>query len=128
MLVALQHLGKKRSQEDFFMACGEAGKGLYMSGLFDGHGGPGTAKHASQHLQNYIAKGLQNSKGAAVPGLQAAFRWFDRWWGDAAYDPAVSANGLDNSGSTAVVSVLQGDLLTVANAGKQRAVAFTLQG
>jgi len=127
-VAATQRLGKKRSQEDFLMTSGEAERGLYMSGLFDGHGGSGTAKHASQHLQNYIAKGLENNKGAAVPGIKAAFQRFDRWWKDAACDLAVSATGMDMSGSTAVVSVLQGDLLTVANAGDSHAFLIDSYG
>ena len=100
------------------MSFDESEQGLYISGLFDGHGGSGTAKHASQHLQNYIAKGLDINKGAALPGLKTAFRNFDRWWSHASCDGSLCATGMDTSGSTAVVSVLQGDLVTVANAGK----------
>lgn len=54
------------------------------------------------------------SPRAALP---AAFRVFDRWWSDARCDPAFTQHGWDESGSTAVVGLVSGQTLVVANAG-----------
>jgi hypothetical protein len=47
----------------------------------------------------------------------AAFERFDRWWADARCDPAFTPHGWDDSGSTAVVALVSGQSLVVANAG-----------
>jgi serine/threonine protein phosphatase PrpC len=118
LLFPLQDIGKKRAQEDYYMSFDSVDQGLYMSGVFDGHGGSGTAHHARHHIFDYIQKGLASSKGGVVEAMKSGFTSFDRWWRDAACDPAVCPRGMDTSGSTAVVSLVQGGLLTVANAGR----------
>ncbi|KAF6260470.1 phosphatase 2C-like domain-containing protein [Scenedesmus sp. NREL 46B-D3] len=59
------------------------------------------------------------SRGALNPcsALAGSFRWFDRWWADARCDPSLTEHGWDDSGSTAVVAMLSGRHLIVANAG-----------
>jgi hypothetical protein len=47
----------------------------------------------------------------------AAFQWFDHWWSDARCDPKFTRHGWDESGSTAVISMVAGHQLVVANAG-----------
>ena len=49
--------------------------------------------------------------------LEAGFTWFDRWWADARCDPDLTAHGWDDSGATAVVALVAGSNLIVANAG-----------
>lgn len=49
--------------------------------------------------------------------LAASFHWFDRWWQDARCDPNVTQYGWDESGSTAVVGMVSGQQLVIANAG-----------
>jgi hypothetical protein len=49
--------------------------------------------------------------------LAASFQWFDRWWADARCNPDLTQHGWDESGSTAVVGMITGNQLVVANAG-----------
>jgi hypothetical protein len=58
-------------------------------------------------------RGLLNPCSA----LAASFQWFDRWWADARCDPSLTEHGWDDSGSTAVVGLVSGQHLIVANAG-----------
>jgi hypothetical protein len=64
------------------------------------------------------SRGLLNPCSA----LAASFQWFDRWWADARCDPSLTEHGWDDSGSTAVVGLVSGQHLIVANAGEQGAV------
>jgi hypothetical protein len=59
------------------------------------------------------SRGLLNPCSA----LAASFQWFDRWWADARCDPSLTEHGWDDSGSTAVVGLVSGQHLIVANAG-----------
>jgi hypothetical protein len=59
------------------------------------------------------SRGLLNPCSA----LAASFQWFDRWWADARCDPRLTEHGWDDSGSTAVVGLVSGQHLIVANAG-----------
>lgn len=54
---------------------------------------------------------------APATALAASFHWFDRWWADARCDPSFTQHGWDDSGSTAVVGMVCGQELVVANAG-----------
>ncbi|KAF8069639.1 protein phosphatase 2C 8 [Scenedesmus sp. PABB004] len=54
---------------------------------------------------------------APTSALAASFHSFDRWWADARCDPALTEHGWDDSGSTAVVGLVSGQQLVVANAG-----------
>jgi serine/threonine protein phosphatase PrpC len=54
---------------------------------------------------------------AAEAALALAFPAFDRWWADARCDPQLTRHGWDDSGSTAVVALLAGDRLALANVG-----------
>lgn len=54
---------------------------------------------------------------APTTALAASFYWFDRWWADARCDPTFTQHGWDDSGSTAVVGMVYGQDLVVANAG-----------
>jgi hypothetical protein len=50
--------------------------------------------------------------------LLATFKGFDSWWNDARCDPSFTEHGWDESGSTAVVGLVSGGHLFVANAGE----------
>lgn len=58
---------------------------------------------------------------APTTALAASFHWFDRWWADARCDPSFTEHGWDDSGSTAVVGMVYGQELVVANAGEAAA-------
>lgn len=62
-----------------------------------------------------MTRGLLTPRSA----LAASFQWFDKWWADARCDPSLTKHGWDDSGSTAVISMVSGQQLVVANAGAQ---------
>ncbi|KAF6260497.1 phosphatase 2C-like domain-containing protein [Scenedesmus sp. NREL 46B-D3] len=102
-----------------------------VGAVFDGHAGYATAAYAAQHIPHLLHAALSGtpnraeggprvpSRGALNPcsALAGSFRWFDRWWADARCDPSLTEHGWDDSGSTAVVAMLSGRHLIVANAG-----------
>uniref|UniRef100_A0A383W5L0 PPM-type phosphatase domain-containing protein n=1 Tax=Tetradesmus obliquus TaxID=3088 RepID=A0A383W5L0_TETOB len=102
-----------------------------VGGVFDGHAGYATAAYAAQHIPHLLHEALSGRPnraqgGPRVPGrgllnpcsaLAASFTWFDRWWADARCDPSLTEHGWDDSGSTAVVGLVSGQHLIVANAG-----------
>lgn len=49
--------------------------------------------------------------------MEEVFKQFDHWWADARCDPRFTQHGWDDSGSTAVVGMVSGQQLVVANAG-----------
>lgn len=72
--------------------------------------------------------GIDAAADAAEAALALAFPAFDRWWADARCDPALTRHGWDESGSTAVVALLAGDRLVVANAGDSVALLVRPSG
>jgi protein phosphatase 2C family protein 2/3 len=91
--------------------------GLAFFGVFDGHGGPGAARFASERLLDLIVAhpGLGTRPGSA---LAAAFDALDHEF----YDRVVVARSAPDSGSTALAALVTGDRLVIANAGDSRAV------
>ena len=81
--------------------------GLYV-GVFDGHGGAGVARRAAAEFHRTLAAEM-----ASAPPDQALPRAFR------AFDEAVAA---EPSGAVAVVAVLLGPFLAVANAGDSHAI------
>lgn len=81
--------------------------GLYV-GVFDGHGGAGVARLAAGALHRVLATEMAAHPPEAA--LPRAFRSFDA---------SVAA---EPSGAVAVVAVIQGPSLTVANAGDSHAI------
>ena len=81
--------------------------GLY-AGVFDGHGGAGVARRAAAELHRIAAAEMASAPPADA--LRSAFR---------AFDESVAA---EPSGAAAVVAVLFGPDLVVANAGDSHAV------
>lgn len=59
--------------------------------------------------------------------LAASFQWFDRWWADARCNPDLTKHGWDDSGSTAVVGMVSGHQLVVANAGGRSATLLVMR-
>eukprot|EP00878_Enallax_costatus_P014260 GHUV01014915.1.p1 GENE.GHUV01014915.1~~GHUV01014915.1.p1 ORF type:complete len:446 (+),score=95.45 GHUV01014915.1:306-1643(+) len=103
-----------------------------VAAVFDGHAGYATAAYAAQHIPNLLHEALSGRPGSRAEGgpvfpqrgllapttaLAASFHWFDRWWADARCDPTFTEHGWDDSGSTAVVGMVYGQDLVVANAG-----------
>ncbi len=97
--------------------------GCALAAIFDGHVGPGAAHYAAKHIVGALTK---NEAGGAP-------RWRDGRTGDAlrlgiaALDEQYleKANAADphvNDGTCAVVAVVRGAKLTVANVGDSRAV------
>ena len=76
------------------------------------------AQQRQQQEQRQLCLPSAAAAAAAAEGaLALAFPAFDRWWRDARCDPSLTRHGWDDSGSTAVVALLAGDRLVVANAG-----------
>ncbi|KAI8464907.1 MAG: phosphatase 2C-like domain-containing protein [Monoraphidium minutum] len=99
-------------------------------GVFDGHQGPLTAAYAAQHMPELLHSALAGHMHASLSqpahscpagmseaAVESSFLAFDRWWRDARCDPALTETGWDESGATALVSLVAGDMLTVGNAG-----------
>lgn len=49
--------------------------------------------------------------------METVFTQFDHWWDNARCDPKLTQHGWDDSGSTAVISMVSGQQLVVANTG-----------
>eukprot|EP00879_Flechtneria_rotunda_P031399 GHRR01034299.1.p1 GENE.GHRR01034299.1~~GHRR01034299.1.p1 ORF type:complete len:295 (+),score=119.68 GHRR01034299.1:289-1173(+) len=97
--------------------------------VFDGHAGHATADFAAQRIPHLLHEALSgrlssSSHGHVAPSaaLAAAFQRFDRWWADARCDPSITEHGWDDSGCTAVVGLVSGQHLVVANAGDSTAL------
>lgn len=99
-------------------------------GVFDGHQGALTATFAARHMPELLHSALVGNVHSAIAqpsvgstaGLSAAavsssFLSFDRWWCDARCDPSYTEHGWDESGATALVGLVAGNMLTVGNAG-----------
>jgi serine/threonine protein phosphatase PrpC len=85
---------------------------LLRRGVFGGGRRGGAAAAASSCLS-----GAEAAADAAEAALALAFPAFDRWWADARCDPLLTRHGWDDSGSTAVVALLSGERLALANVG-----------
>eukprot|EP00775_Hariotina_reticulata_P008792 gene8792-8971_t len=87
------------------------GQLLAAAGVFDGHAGKTTADFAAMHTPQLLHQALTGS-GPAMSAAAASLAGFDKWWG--------ARHGRDRSGSTAVLGVIRGRELTVANTGEER--------
>lgn len=89
--------------------------------VYDGHGGSDCSEKLKEHLHTYVEKELQNislsDPLATSNALKKAFIKANQAWKEAAEE-----NMYLNGGSTATVTLWQGDVLYTANAGDSRAV------
>jgi len=97
-----------------------------MAAVFDGHAGVATAAYAAKRIPDLLHHTLSaqyHRTGGRPRGdpthnaLLATFKGFDNWWNDARCDPSFTEHGWDESGATAVVGLVSGGHLFVANAG-----------
>jgi len=87
-------------------------------GVYDGHGGTSCADYLRDNLHQFVIRDKnfpQNPKEALRKGFEAAEKQF----GDLAQQ---NPNELDRSGSCAIVSLIVGEMLYIANVGDSRAV------
>jgi protein phosphatase 1L len=82
--------------------------------VFDGHGGSQTSKFAASHLHRLVS--AQLSDEGPKEALQKAFLQLDAEW------LSLAAKGNYDDGSTAIVAVVQANVLTVSNLGDSRCV------
>jgi serine/threonine protein phosphatase PrpC len=112
--------GRKTNQDAVFAFRQYAGEHQAVAGVLDGHGpaGHGVSGFARAQLPALLAAQLRRRGDAAAPAaLAAAFGEFQ-----AALRAAAGVINARLSGSTAVVSLLQGRRLTTAWVGDSRAV------
>lgn len=91
--------------------------GTSFFAVYDGHGGAKIAQYAGKHLHKYIVKRPEYADGKFEKALKQAFLDIDV----AMLEEECLRDEL--SGSTAVVSLLKGNQLYVANVGDSRAIA-----
>ncbi|CAK9254406.1 unnamed protein product, partial [Sphagnum jensenii] len=140
--------GWRVSQEDAHIAIEEFDKSTDTSlfAVFDGHGGPEVAQYCAQHLPNFIKSLASYQNTNIVESLEEAFLKFDNTLTkpedeEEDEDEESSDDDMDDedsgllvqssggyeepgrdSGCTAVVALLRGNDLYVANAGDSRCV------
>lgn len=89
--------------------------------VYDGHGGGDCSEKLKEHLHTYVEKELESislsDPLATSNALKRAFVKANQAWKKAAEE-----NMYLNGGSTATVTIWQGDVLYTANAGDSRAV------
>jgi len=109
--------GEKDYMEDRTTAC-FLESGALFAGVYDGHGGAASAEFAMASLHNSIP--AYSSQNELASALVESFH--------ATSEAFVAAHPKDESGTTAVVAVVSGGVLLVANAGDSRAVICSTAG
>ena len=123
-------IGHRRSMEDCMTLCGryrgQEDEDLFA--VFDGHGGQCVAEFAAIHAPRVIEQALAEAQREGPPSLtatavySAAFHALNREIATSLGEEAME------SGSTAVIAIVKGDQLCVANVGDSRAVLERASG
>lgn len=98
----------------------------HMYAVFDGHGGKSISKHCSQNMHKFLAEEARNMPEVKAGGKMSAWagdlfkRTFHKC--DSTAAEAVGQSQAQGSGSTAVVALVGGGHVAVANCGDSRAV------
>lgn len=98
----------------------------HMYAVFDGHGGKSISKHCSQTMHKLLAEEARNMPEVTAGEKMSAWasdlfkRTFHKC--DSTAAAAVGQNQAEGSGSTAVVALVGGGHVAVANCGDSRAV------
>lgn len=108
--------GLRWSMEDaHFLDTDFIGQGWVFGGVYDGHSGRQAAEFSAVHLHAFVLKHLQAGSDPETAFIRA-------------YEETSEQLAFQDSGTTAVTFLLQGDRLTVANAGDSRAVLIDPSG
>ncbi len=96
-------------------------KDMHLFGVFDGHGGCGCSEFANKHIVGALYREWYNQDASPASALMAAFESIDRAF-------LTTAPRSEESGATALVTLIAGGRLYVANAGDCRAVLGGIDG
>jgi len=110
--------GRRPNQEDRFHTCEQlpGRPECAMYAVYDGHGGYRAAQFCAEHMQGYLTKSKAFKARDLVKALQGAFRECE-----AEFIAIAGREGL-RDGTTAVVTLVEADSMTVAHVGDSRAV------
>lgn len=94
---------------------------MHLFAIFDGHGGSACAEFAHQHIVGALYRAWNNADASPASALMAAFESIDRAF-------LTTAPRSEESGATALATLIANGRMYVANAGDCRAVLGGVDG
>ncbi|XP_078430015.1 putative protein phosphatase 2C 38 [Wolffia australiana] len=102
-------------------AAGGGSLGTFV-GVYDGHGGPETARFVNEHLFHFLQKYLTEGKGMSGEIIRKAYLATEEEFISQVQKLWLKKPNMASVGSCCLVSIVCGGILYIANAGDSRAV------